>query len=443
MRIDTLTITNFKCFENETFHFDPHFNVVIGRNGSGKSSLLDAVARFGHFYLMGIDERFLDGIVKERDVRTTLKDGQPRKQVPVSFYALGSIHNIPITWEEKSWYKESEETAFNLEDNFTNRKPQLPDYARGDLIESRKPNSNVVFPLIIYYGTRRLWNQEKEVAFFKQEEGVFLGYKNCLSGNASSDTFLSWFKTYEDEVVKFQRPLDELFLKIIKGAISSMVPEWTDIAYSRKEEDLIGIFKDEKGEPNLLRFKNLSDGYRNMIGMVADMVYRCIQLNPGLKENVLTETEGIVLIDELDLHLHPEWQRRVISDLKRIFPKVQFIATTHSPFIIQETEEGELIKLNSGKVVSTGGADEYSLEDVAEYIQDVKDPAWSKKKLEMYNNAKKYFSLLNELESGKTNGELSKIREELNILGKPYSDNVAYTAFLEQKKYLAEQNLNQ
>ena len=99
--------------------------------------------------------------------------------------------------------------------------------------------------------------------------------------------------------------------------------------------------------------------------------------------------------------------------------------------------------MSAGKVVSTGGAEEYSLEDVAEYIQDVKDPAWSNKKVAMYDAAKKYFALLNELQPGKRNGELDKIREELNLLGKPYSDNVAYTAFLEQKRFLAEQNLEQ
>jgi len=443
MRIDELTIQNFKCFENETFRFDPHFNVVIGRNASGKSSLLDAVAGFASFYLSGIDDQFYRH-VKENEIRTILKDGQPRKQMPVNFYAKGAIHGIDIDWFDRRGNDESETPKYTIEDWHINRKPALPDYARDDLKESRKiDGEKVVFPLIVYYGTVRLLNKEEEVEFFTQKEGVFLAYQNCLNPKISSDVFLSWFKTYEDEVAKFDQPLDKIFLGIIKDAISSMVPEWTDIAFSRKEEDLMGTFTDESGTPNKLPFKSLSDGYRNVIGMVADMAYRCIQLNPGLKENVLTETDGIVLIDELDLHLHPEWQRTIVRDLKRIFPKVQFIATTHSPFIIQETEEGELIKMSAGKIVSTGGANEYSLEDVAEYIQDVKDPAWSNKKLEMYNSAKKYFELLNELQPGKGNGELNKIREELNILGKPYSDNVAYTAFLEQKRFLAEQNLSQ
>ena len=439
MRIDELTIENFKCFEDETFHFNPHFNVVIGKNGSGKSSLLDAVAKFTSFYLCGIDQNYYKH-TKDNEIRSILINGQPKKQEPVSFNAKGSHHDIDFTWSERKGHQDVDDPTFSIQDGF-NRQPNLPDYARGDLLESRKLEGRIVFPLIVYYGTKRLWSQKDKPEFFKQEEGVFLAYQDCLSGDASSDVFLSWFKTYEDEVAKFHRPTDELFLKIIKEAITSMVPEWSDMAYSRKEEDLIGTYTDESGIPNELPFKNLSDGYRNVIGMVADMVYRCIQLNPGLKENVLTETDGIALIDELDLHLHPEWQRRVAADLKRIFPKVQFIVTTHSPFIIQETEEGELIKIDGGKV-STGGGNEYSLEDVAEYIQGVKDPAWSNKKMEMYTAAKKYFELLNELTPGKGNGELNKIREELNILGKPYSDNVAYTAFLEQKRFLAEQNIN-
>jgi len=433
MRIDELTIKNFKCFEDETFHFNPHFNVVIGKNGSGKSSLLDAVAVVTKLYLHRICAPDLG--IPSWYMRTILIDGHPKPQSPVRINALGSIHEVKTGWKYEITLLGGVGSGTQYASG------EIQEVGWDDLVRSRKINEKVIFPLIIYYGTKRLWNQKEIPEFFKQEEGVFLAYKDCLTGNVSSDVFLSWFKTYEDEVAKFHRQIDELFLNLIKETITSMVPEWSDMAYSRKEEDLIGTYTDESGIPNELPFKNLSDGYRNVIGMVADMVYRCIQLNPGLKENVLTETDGIVLIDELDLHLHPEWQRRVAADLKRIFPKVQFIVTTHSPFIIQETEEGELIKIDGGKV-STGGGNEYSLEDVAEYIQGVKDPAWSEKKMKMYTAAKKYFELLNELTPGKGNGELNKIREELNILGKPYSDNVAYTAFLEQKRFLAEQNIN-
>ena len=87
----------------------------------------------------------------------------------------------------------------------------------------------------------------------------------------------------------------------------------------------------------------LSDGYRNVIKIILDIAARMCILNPYLKEKALQETPGIVLIDEIDLSLHPTWQKRIIGILKQLFPKIQFICATHSPFIIQSLEEGELI----------------------------------------------------------------------------------------------------
>lgn len=99
-----------------------------------------------------------------------------------------------------------------------------------------------------------------------------------------------------------------------------------------------------------------------MISLVADIFFRMAKLNPLLKQTLLLETPGVVLIDELDLHLHPKWQRQVVGDLKKIFPKVQFVATTHSPFIIQSLDEGELMTLDSTNLEDYVGA---SIEDNA------------------------------------------------------------------------------
>ena len=97
MRIDELTIQNFKCFENETFRFHPHFNVVIGKNASGKSSLLDAVAVVASSYLSGIDESFIRRVDTD-EIRTVLIDGQPKPQLPVIIKAKGAVHEKNIEW---------------------------------------------------------------------------------------------------------------------------------------------------------------------------------------------------------------------------------------------------------------------------------------------------------------------------------------------------------
>ena len=102
--------------------------------------------------------------------------------------------------------------------------------------------------------------------------------------------------------------------------------------------------------------------------MVAELAYRCITLNGHLGENAVKGSKGVVLIDEIDQHLHPRWQRHVVHDLKTAFPNLQFIATTHSPFIIQSLKANELINLHS--LTDTNPSD-LSIEDVAVHIMGV------------------------------------------------------------------------
>ena len=165
------------------------------------------------------------------------------------------------------------------------------------------------------------------------------------------------------------------------------------------------------------------------MSLIVDIAYRMATLNPQLKEQALLETPGVVLIDELDLHLHPKWQRLVVADLKKIFPKVQFIATTHSPFVIQSLEAGELISLDEEQYVNAPYSGQ-SIEDIAEEIMGVEIPQYSQKKQEMYKAAAAYYEALDRAASEE---DLEKLREELMLLSEKYGDNVAYYAFIEQK----------
>ena len=155
----------------------------------------------------------------------------------------------------------------------------------------------------------------------------------------------------------------------------------------------------------MINFSALSDGYRNVIKIVTDIATKMCILNPYLGKETLKRTPGIVVIDELDLSLHPTWQRRIVGILKDLFPKVQFICATHSPFIIQSLEPGELITLDTILDEAYSGQ---SIEDIAE----------------------KYFSALKEAASEE---ELHNLKETLDILAAEYSDNPAYNAWMQQK----------
>ena len=101
------------------------------------------------------------------------------------------------------------------------------------------------------------------------------------------------------------------------------------------------VFQNDETKP----FGYLSDGYRNLLGLVADIAFRCFRINPHLGEDAAKKTKGIVLIDELDLHLHPKWQKQVVKNLHETFPYIQFVVTTHSPLVLSGGV-GKVIRLN-------------------------------------------------------------------------------------------------
>jgi predicted ATP-binding protein involved in virulence len=155
----------------------------------------------------------------------------------------------------------------------------------------------------------------------------------------------------------------------------------------------------------------------------------CI-LNPYLEGKALTLTPGVVIIDELDLSLHPTWQKRIIGLLKELFPKVQFICATHSPFIIQSLEAGELITLDQPTEKIEIEYSGESIEDIAEDVMGVEMPQYSEKKRKMYEAADKYFTALKNCTSKE---ELEELRQKMTQLEAEYSDNPAYLALIRQE----------
>ena len=143
-----------------------------------------------------------------------------------------------------------------------------------------------------------------------------------------------------------QRQEETTALAVMKQAIAGCVEDAESIYYDERYKDAIVIMTHLGHQ----MFRYLSDGQRIMLTLVGDLVKRAVTLNPNLGKDVLHLTPGVVVIDELDLHLHPRWQRRVIHDLKRTFPQIQFIATTHSPQLIGEALPHEIRILEDGAV---------------------------------------------------------------------------------------------
>ena len=412
MRIDKLIVENFKSFVKEEFNLNPSFTVFIGDNATGKTSVLNALSVSLGSFLLGI-EGVASRPINPQEVRVKTINGQPKPQKPSKIRAHWNL-----TDEDRSvWeYKESEKNVVwsrAIEKIQTNSKYARPvSILAARLLKKSRTESGVIFPLLAYYGTGRLWASHEKLSYQKQEEGVKMAYTNALSAKASPKEFLEWFKTQENSITKFQRPLEISHFNAMKTAIMSLIPEgrWQEMAFDHKANDLTGRFKNDDGEWETLNFSQLSDGFRCMIAMAGDMIFRGIQLNPHLGELVVHDTPGVVLVDELDMHLHPNWQRRVVADLKRVFPKIQFVATTHSPFVVQSLKGDEVWNLDR---TMEGNPSELKIDIVAEEIMGVPS-AFSMVNTEVHHQTR---TIMERIQSGEPGEDLDKEIANINDPG--------------------------
>lgn len=241
-----------------------------------------------------------------------------------------------------------------------------------------------------------------------------------------------WFEKMT--LIQFQEGKEPLELKTVRNVLIQFLKnidkqspddKATDIFFSAKTSELEITFENVKGKKERLPFRMLSDGYRNTLGMIADIAYRMAVLNPQLLENVVRETPGVVLIDEVDLHLHPKWQRQIIKDLSIAFPKVQFIVTTHSPNILTTIKKENVIVIDDHRVIrnipNTYGRDIntilFELMEVEERPDEVKNQLndfYAFLEQENFENAEKK---LNELSSllGSDDREIVRAKTMLNL----------------------------
>lgn len=422
MKINDIHIKNFKGIENIDLNFDEQFNVLIGENGAGKSSILDAISIGLGTFLMNTSASFGLKGTKSRpllkdEIRKVIVSDDNIELTDVELrgtFCINSIDNC-ITWK-----REQRVGAKNLtvRDAY-----ELKRYGR-DIVEGL--HTNLDFPLFANHTTGRLWGQiyeksktEKRIEYEKTGSRLD-GYYACLDPRSIDQKFLNWFKTYEDGILKFNK--DRALYNAFTQAITSMVKDWSEIHFHWGLDDILGKSEDGKW----VQLRNLSDGYKGIISLTADIAYRAIKLNPHLGERAVLDTEGIVLIDEIDMHLHPKWQRHIVEDLKRTFPKIQFIVTTHSPFIVQSLKADEVINLDGNQL--SENPDVLTIEENALFMGVSDDNSQKFERKEKL--ATEYLSLLNG--SNPSQEALAKL-DELLI---EFSDDPAFVAKLKLEKLI-------
>ena len=432
MKLSALTLRNFRKYEGATFAFHNQFNVLIGNNGAGKTTVLDAIAIMLNTYFQGSGIITHGGNIKKEDARflITEKGDQTFRETQRDV----CLHAFAKTGENQlEWLRHIGDRGGKAKDLI-----RLGSQAR----EKIRSGQTEDLPLFLYYGAQRLWSINRKISTEKPGSQLD-AYRYCLDPKSDQKAFEKWFKKLSYSEIQRKRALTAVYA--IRETVLSCTPGATDFYFDMDEDQILIHLNHEGWVP----FNSLSDGYRNMIAMVADIAHRAVRLNPHLANNAPQKTEGIVLIDEIDLHLHPKWQRSVVSKLKEAFPRFQFIATTHSPFILQSLSPGEVIDLEQppadfmsmnsyfdNEIAGPGPGNGYSdrpLEDIIEEIMGIATPQRSHRLTEMYAVAKEYYKLLEQADVADPI-EKEQLKQRLDELTAPYSDNVAYHAFLEMER---------
>jgi len=438
MRIDTLTLKNFRRFDKLEMNFRPQFNLLVGRNGSGKTTILDGLSVAMGAWLLGISKYNKDckaRSIEREEARLRCiqfaKDGKKlvryEYQHPVVVKAEGEATGKKLIWERTLEGQSGRTTSTGA--------ARIKSLAQVAGLTAMLGKAPVTLPLISYYGTGRIWQQprdlkaKRESSNTKASKSRLKGYLNSHDPRSDANSLFRWIQT--QQYIALQEG-DAPELNAVKRAVLSCIEGGKKLYFSVSLADLILEIEGQERQP----FNNLSDGYRNMIAMVGDIAWKAVQLNPHLGTKAPAETPGIVLIDELDLHLHPTWQRRIIEDLRRTFPKIQFICTTHSPFIIQSARPGEVVSLDGRiEVEEYVGA---SIEEITQHIQGVDLPQQSKRSTDLAQATERYFALIKN--NGKTKPkELAKAEYEYRRASEGFTSEPGLNALLKLEALAAEE----
>lgn len=359
MRLSHLLIKNYRLFADLALDFHPELTVIVAPNGCGKTTVLDAIRVAYSPYLFVFPTGRGCGIEPGdvHKIKTLEELGQMQEVIPVEILADGTFGDQVV----RAWKREKH----SLKGKSTIKDARLPAEFGKKLQSEAAKGEFSKWPLIAYYGTGRLWNQKKltdKKIFASGFQTRAAGYIDCMEPASTYKLFIDWFiyASRSDNQAKLRfieknpsasakdiAAIEGSFtglIQAVRSAVNTVIAPtgWGDIYFS----ETIGSPTVQHLKFGTLQVSQMSDGIRNTIALAADIAYRCVQLNAHLGESAVTKTEGIILIDEVDMHLHPEWQQLILGSLRDAFPSLQFIVTTHSPQVLTTVPPECIRKLN-------------------------------------------------------------------------------------------------
>ena len=404
MRVTRLKLANIRSINMAEFQFLPGFNLVVGVNGVGKTTIIEALAvslseiikritkfrirteSFGSdairigadsmdiecgFQIDGIQGRYRihqnrEGSVPQREA------GKPREQVIVTPDRAEFVEDSLKTPQMRRQLEAKTELP-STEAAIT---PSIRDDGSNSLDSDR-----VGRPLAILFSTNRAVPSERKPSRVSAAGGVIAAFAGAFSHRELRlGEFAAWIRV--QQALSRERPSAKRTLEFLEDTVKRFLPGYENLNLSGNNDQMLLIDQCTATLPLLLHrnivtlpVRQLSDGERGLLALVLDLTRRLSQANPEL-EDPATEAEAIVLIDEIDLHLHPKWQRQVVHNLTSAFPKCQFIATTHSPQIIGEVAFDRVHIIADGQVYSPTHSFGIDSSRVLEEIMDADPRTW-------------------------------------------------------------------
>ncbi len=327
MKLKKLIMTDFRGFSELNLRLGGKSTVISGINGVGKTSVLRGI----NLLYANIINKTVNRKELRQQYNIELEDiqyGKPYTKIQGDFI-LNLDDKSVISYERGMERKSGKRT--HTKDNLDEIATFIQNaYLNDDYQEN--------VPVFVNYGTNRLVLDIPLRIRTHHEFDVYSTYEKAIENRIDFRTFFEWYRNQEDaeNAVKVERrdlDYEDKSLKAVRKAIMSMLPEFRKIHIARKPRLAMVVEK----EGVKLNVSQLSDGEKCVLAMFGDLAKRLSLANPNMDEPLLGE--GVVLIDEIELHMHPSWQRMILRVLRNTFPGIQFIITTHSPIVLSEVDD--------------------------------------------------------------------------------------------------------
>ena len=372
MKLTKFEITNFRCFESLSITFDPDVNVIVGTNGAGKSALLDAIATSLFNVVQAVGDPESSHVKKQKvglrvsDIFIAPGNGnvEARRKPHVELHMKAAF---PPQEQKTNTSKQNgdDELIYWAEKivppiphqhhKYWHDKQDLENYCRHLWRQlSEDQTSTTPLPILAYYrASRRIDHMPPMGDVFNQTLERPMAFRQALDAGSSYQAMCQWFYLRENEELRDKKHAPYPDLQAARQALIQTLEEVEEVFFSGRPPQLsIALTPSGKkrcetpssdDDRSVMTLEQMSDGYRNLLAVVLDFARRLAMAHPHWK-NPLT-APAVLLIDEIDLHLHPKWQQRIIPNLRKVFPHTQIIATTHSPQVLTTVHQKNIIIL--------------------------------------------------------------------------------------------------